>query len=387
MIRSFLHLGAASVWMVAGRAMGLLWTVLLIGTLGVSDLGAYASAYALAAIVSAPIENIFVVRCVRVSEEEFESERTLRALIGAGIAVLGGIAYPWSFLLGFALLVAGLEMIFNAYKSEAMRAGMPARIMRVDAYRQISSIVLAGAYILVAGHAATLPLACLIYLLPYLPVVLLTGRVCAGHRPRRFGHWREHAALVIDAVVLSFYLQGDILLLGLLTDHAVVGVYSFASQLVLAASTVGQLYGQQFAASLREVGGGAAGEPPLRPTVGIAVVLTIGAYAVAVVLLAIPHYRPMGEVMLVLAPFAGLRAMTNVWVTVLYVRRADVARIAANAVALVLRLLLLISLVAWHVGGDLAAAIAAVCGEVLLVGLFARLVRVSRPNPVTDASR
>ena len=95
----------------------------------------------------------------------------------------------------------------------------------------------------------------------------------------------------------------------------------------------------------------------------------------------------MGEVMLVLAPFAGLRAMTNVWVTVLYVRRADVARIAANAVALVLRLLLLISLVAWHVGGDLAAAIAAVCGEVLLVGLFARLVRVSRPNPVTDASR
>lgn len=380
MLRSFLHLGVASGWMIAGRATGLLWTVLLIGALGVGDFGAYAAAYALAAIVSAPIENIFLVRCVRVDDEQFRAERTSRMLIGLSLAVVGGACYAWSFFVGFALLVAGGEMVFNAYKSLAMRDGRPAAIMRLDAIRQICSILLAAGYLLLAGRGATLEATGLVYLLPYAVVIAMTIRVCRGWGPRAFGHRRENAALVIDALVLSIYLQGDILLLRVLADDHVVGVYSFASQLALAASTIGQLYGQQFAASLRAAGGSTAAGPRGRPTVVLGAVLVLGAYVVAGVLLAIPHYHAMGLTLLVLAPFAGLRAVTNVWVTVLYVRGVDSARIAVSAIALAVRLGVLVALVACRVDGAMAAAIAAVMGEVLLVAFFARLMRISAPT-------
>ena len=82
MLRSFLNLGAASAWMIVGRATGMAWTLLILGTLGFGDFGAYASAYALAAILSAPIENIFLVRCVRIGTDQFEGERSTRALSG-----------------------------------------------------------------------------------------------------------------------------------------------------------------------------------------------------------------------------------------------------------------------------------------------------------------
>lgn len=387
MLRSFLALGAASAWMVVGRATGMAWTLLLIGTLGFGDFGAYASAYALAAILSAPIENIFLVRCVRVGPGQFEGERSARALIGAALVAAGALVYAFSFFVGFALLVAGAEMVFNAYKSVAMREGRPHAIMRVDAIRQVSSIALAAGYLLLAGDAATLEIACLVYLAPYLVVFAITARLCAGHALRSPGTWREHGTLVVDALVLSLYLQGDILLLGLLADDHVVGVYSFASQLALAASTVGQLYGQQFAAAMRERPHDPLAGPPLRPTLLLGVVIVVGTVAVAIVLLFVPSYREMALTLLVIAPFAGMRSITNTWVTALYVRGADVGRIRANALALALRLAVLLLLVAWHLDGAVAAAIAAVIGEGLLVTLFAPLMRVSLPPEEQHADR
>jgi len=41
-LRSIMSLGAASAWMVIGRASGLLWTMALIFTLGIDDYGRYA---------------------------------------------------------------------------------------------------------------------------------------------------------------------------------------------------------------------------------------------------------------------------------------------------------------------------------------------------------
>lgn len=376
MLRSFLNLGAASAWMIVGRATGMLWTLLLIGTLGFGDFGAYASAYALAAILSAPVENIFLVRCVRVGADQFEGERSTRALIGAALVAAGALVYAFSFFVGFALLVAGAEMIFNAYKSVAMREGRPHAIMRADAIRQVSSIALAAGYLFAAGDTATLGIACLVYLAPYLVVFAVTTRMCIGHGLRSPGGWREHGTLIVDALVLSLYLQGDILLLGIVADDHVVGVYSFASQLALAASTVGQLYGQQFAVAIRERPADPLAGPPLRPTLALGAVITVGAVGVGLVLLLIPEYREMAITLLVIAPFAGMRSITNTWVTALYVRGVDVGRIRANTLALVLRLAVLLLLVAWHLDGAVSAALAAVIGEGLLVSLFAPLMRV-----------
>ena len=370
-----LRLGAASAWMVAGRATGMAWTLLVIGTLGVSDFGKYASAYALAAILSAPIENIFLVRCVRVDTPQFEGERTTRALIGGVLVAVGAIVYPFSFFVGFALLVAGAEMIFNAYKSLAMREARPHAIMRIDAVRQISSIALAAAYLFAFRSTATLEVACLVYLTPYLVVFAAAVRVCRRHSPRKPGTWRDHSTLVIDALVLSTYLQGDILLLGVIANDHAVGVYSFASQLALAASTVGQLYGQQFAASLRARPHDPLAGPPMRTTIVLGGVITVGVVVFALCLNLFPAYRDMALVMLVIASFAGLRAITNTWVTALYVRGVDIGRIRANFLALVLRLAVLLLLIGLHLDAAVSAAIAAVLGEGLLVALFAPLLR------------
>lgn len=365
--------------MVLGRASGLVWTVLLIATLGIEDYGRYAAAYAIAAILSAPIENIFVVRCVRVSEQEYVSERSLRALIGTGLIVIGIGLYSVSFIAGFALLVAGLEMIFNAYKSVALRAGQPGHIMKLDAMRQIASIVIAALYLFTQRGSATLEAAGLWYLLPYIVVVAITLKLCWGHRPSISPDWRQQGMLVIDAFVISLYLQGDILLLGLLTNNEVVGVYSVASQLALAASTIGQLFGQQYVAGMREDPRNPNAAPPLKLTLLIGAVLWVGTVLVALVLIFFTQYTQIGWVLLIIAPFAALRSITNTWVTVLYVRGLDTKRVTANAVALGVRFALLIALVLLL--APYAPAIAAVCavgGEVILALWFWRLVRTSQ---------
>lgn len=382
MLRSILTLGASSSWMVVGRLSGLVWTLLLVSFLGVGDYGLYATAYAAAAILSAPIENIFVVRCVRVGEGEYLSDRSLRAVIGALVALAGAALYPVSFVAGFALLVAGLEMLFNAFKSVAVRAGRPGLTMRADAIRQITSILVATGYLLTHGDAATLEAACLWYLSPYAVVVLLAARLCLGHRPGGPRQWRDYLVLVLDALVLSVYLQGDIILLGLLASSEVVGVYSIASQLALAASTVGQLFGQQYAARLRDDDGAAEAGPPRALTVGLGAVLFLGALAIAVALLTLTEHHEVGWALLAIAPFAGLRSMTNTWVVVLYVRRADVPRIAWSAVALAIRyslVLVLAGVVAEStVGTAVATALAAVAGEAVLVAGFSHLMTRTR---------
>ena len=372
-----MSLGAASAWMVIGRASGLLWTMALIFTLGIDDYGRYASAYAAAAILSAPIENIFVVRCVRVSEHLFLGERTLRVLIGSGLAAIGAAIYAASFIAGFALLIAGLEMIFNAYKSRALRDGEPCKIMRIDAVRQLSSIVIALGYILLAKDAASLAIACLWYLSPYLVIILMTLRQIRGHGPLIPKQWREQGVLVVDALVLSVYLQGDIILLGLLTNTEVVGIYSVASQLALAASTIGQLFGQQFAVAVRERPAHREAEPPMRATLGIGVLLWVGTTIVALILILFTEYHQVGWTLFAIAPFAGLRAVTNTWVTVLYIRGVDVHRIVWSAVALVMRYALIVVLVGCL--PEVAAvmtALSAVVGETILTLAFFRLMRV-----------
>lgn len=382
--RRVLFLAAASGWMVVGRGVGLLWMLFLVHAVGLGGYGVYAVAFAGAALLAAPLENIFLVRSVRVDEASFAGERSTRALIGLTLFIGGAVAFPWFFVPALVMLVAGGEMLFNAVKSRALREGRPAVTTRWDAIRQIASIVLAVGVWLVTGQTDDLSVLMLAYLVPYLVVAAISLRLVWGVRPRRPGHLRAQVLLVVDALVTALYLQGDILILGALFGDEVVGAYAIASQLVLAASIIGQLFGQQFTAAMRADADRHPG-PPLKLTLLLGAVITLGAVALSVILLLNPSTSDVGGLLLLLAPFAGLRAISNTWVTVLYVRSMDRARVASSAIALGLRALCVAVLILAGVAGGVAAAVAAALAEVLLVACFAVILYRRRRGPIDPA--
>ncbi|MCJ1673762.1 hypothetical protein MT355_10905 [Rathayibacter sp. VKM Ac-2929] len=372
--RRILALAGASGWMVLGRGSGLAWMLFLVATVGLGDYGLYAMAFAAAAVLAAPSENIFLVRSVRVDAATYAAERSARTLLGLALFALGAMVYAWSFVAGLALLIAGGEMLFNAVKSRALRDGEPMLPTRWDAARQVGSILAAVGLWLLAGRGLPLELLMLAYVLPYLVVAVVAVRGIRGVRPRWPRGARGQLLLVVDAVITALYLQGDILLLGLLLGDEVVGAYAIASQLVLAASIVGQLLGQQYTASLRDAGGQRHGGPPLGLVLGLGAVMALGTAGVGGVLLLDQRTAQVGVLLLVLAPFAGLRSVSNAWVTALYVLGADRRRILGAGAALLLRAACLAIAVLAGVAGGTAAALAAVVGEVLLVGAFAVVV-------------
>ncbi|MCJ1688118.1 hypothetical protein [Rathayibacter sp. VKM Ac-2927] len=389
--RRILALAGASGWMVLGRGSGLAWMLFLVATVGLGDYGLYAMAFAAAAVLAAPSENIFLVRSVRVDAATYAAERSARTLLGLALFALGAMVYAWSFVAGLALLIAGGEMLFNAVKSRALRDGEPMLPTRWDAARQVGSILAAVGLWLLAGRGLPLELLMLAYVLPYLVVAVVAVRGIRGVRPRWPRGARGQLLLVVDAVITALYLQGDILLLGFLLGDEVVGAYAIASQLVLAASIVGQLLGQQYTASLRDAGGRRHGGPPLGLVLGLGAVMALGTAGVGGVLLLDQRTAQVGVLLLVLAPFAGLRSVSNAWVTALYVLGADRRRILGAGAALLLRAACLAIAVLAGVAGGTAAALAAVVGEVLLVGAFAVVLhdsyrRAGGPPDVGGAS-
>lgn len=382
-------LGAATAWMIAGRASGLVWTVLAIALVGVEHFGLYATACAVAAIIIGPLDNVFLVRSVRVAAEAFERERSARVVLGVSLVLVGIALYAtffvqgggftadagWGwFIIGYALTMGGSELVFNAVKSQSTRDGRPNSYMRMDAVRQVSSVVCATAVMLSLGDDASIATAGLGYLLPYL-VVIAAGMVLARRaRPALPPRGREWRVLFIDAFVFAAYSQADILLLGVLFNQTVVGTYSMASQLVTAASVIGFMFGEQYLSKLREHRGAAAAGAPMWATWVLGGILVTGAYVLAGVIWLLPEYREIGVALAIIAPFAGLRAVSNTWVTALYVQGADAARVVWSSGALALRLGLLT--VMWWAGlpGIVCAGVAAVVAELALVIAYRRLV-------------
>ncbi|RFA08317.1 hypothetical protein B7R54_03070 [Subtercola boreus] len=369
--------------MIAGRGVGFLWTILLLSALGLGDYGIYATACAFAAIISAPLENVFVVRSVRVDTAEYERERSTRLLLGVLLIVAGVVLYPFTLTLAFALVFAGGEMVFNAYKSLPLRNGQPAAVMRLDALRQFSSIGAATIYLFAAGESATLPVALALYLAPYAVVLVLSAVRCWGTLPAVPGGLRENVLLLGDAFIISLYLQGDIVLLGILSSDETVGAYSVASQIALALSVLGQLYAQSFNVRLRESHGDPAAGPRPKFLLGLAAFFALGSFVVGVLLILVGWHSEIGVVLLVMSLFAGLRTIDNAWTTVLYIQHRDGPRIAHAGIALALKfagILLLILAAGWPAA--LAAAVAAVLAEAYLCLLYTRLVH--RPLPQRD---
>lgn len=360
----------AAVWMYGGRGVGLLWTLAVISRLGIADYGLYAMGFALAAIVCAPLDNPFNVRALRESEERFLRERTTRVglgllLMAAGVAVLDVHYIAW-----FGLVVGGGELIFNAYKSRDLRDGHPDRVMRLDTIRQVSSIALATGNLFTAGHP-TLLAASLLYCVPYLVIAVLAVLTVRGHRPAVPGPPRLVAALVIEHLGNALYIQGDVLLLGFLTDSRVAGLYSVASVMAWAVAALGQSYVATYHEPLRESGGDLASGPSVKAILTVSAMAAMLIAVVGIGLLLSPAPRELGVAMVLMSVFCGMRAVNYVYTAVLYMQHRDLLRAWAAAGLVPVKLAgvaLLASL------GAVGAAIASVVTDAVLLGVYLKIL-------------
>ncbi|MBO1267708.1 polysaccharide biosynthesis C-terminal domain-containing protein [Arthrobacter cavernae] len=364
--QNLLKAGMAASWIVAGRVMGLAWTTAMIVSLGISDYGRYAMALSFAAIIAAPLDNPFLVRSLRSSDALFRAERTGRALLGIGLFLAGLLAYGQFFVAGFALMVAGGEIAFNAFKSEALRNGHPNIIMRWDVVRQAASVAGAAAVVyLVPGR--NLELVCLAYLAPYLVVVALAGFSARQSRPGFPGRFKEWALLWSDALIVALHIQGDILLLGLLTDSTVAGYYSVASVVVMAVASFGQMYAHTFHEPLRMAGGHPAAGPRARSIVILSGLFGLMVLLAGLALLATGIAPDVATALIILSAFTVLRCVTLVMTTVLYVQNRDGHRVVGGGLAAFVKLGLIAALAPLGAAG---ASLAAVAGEAVLAAWF-----------------
>ena len=364
--RNFVKTFVSVLWMYGSRGLGLLWTVVLLHQLGVAEYGMYAMAVAVNGIVGVPLDSSYAVRSIRESERAFVHERTGRYLVALVLIVLGVCLLPFIYAAGFGLLVAGGEMAFNVVKSRALRDGHPDRVNRMSAIAQLTGVG-TGTIYLYAASAPTLLVASLCYATPYVVVVIIGAVVALGHRPALPGPPRLIAALTGEMLGTALYLQGDVLLLGWLTNSTQVGYYQLTWIVSAAIASVGQSFVSTYHEPLRASGGDLSTGPPLRNTLGIALIGATLVFVIGVALAISPAAGELAITMMIMAAFAGLRVVIMIFQTVLYAQRRDVFRMAW-AIGLVPVKFALVALLGHTAGlGAVGAGIAAVLTDIPLL--------------------
>ncbi|MGU3500193.1 lipopolysaccharide biosynthesis protein [Mycobacterium sp. C31M] len=366
-------------WLYGGRGVGLLWTALLIAYLGIADYGQYGMAYAVFSCIGPPLDNPFAVRAVRESEERFLAERTSRYLLGLALMVVGVALVEVSYIAWFGLFVAGGEIIMKTYQSHWARDGQPQRVAQLDTIRQVVSVALAGSYLLVAEQP-NLQVASMWLVSPYVVAAIVVGLIVVRHRPGMPGPPKLIAILIGEMLGLAAYLQGDVLLLGWLTDDTTVGYYALTVTVTIAIVAVGQSFGMSYNRSMREGDGALDAGPPLRSTLILGVLAWLLVLIVGVVMLFTPAPQELAVAMIIMSLFCGMRTVTSVFQAVLYLQRRDTTRLVANISLLPVKLGL-VALLA--VAGAVGAAIATVIADALLLGIYA-FILYRKPRRVPD---
>jgi hypothetical protein len=356
----------ALAWIYGGRGLGLLWTLVMIHQLGVDDYGQYGMAVALNAIVGPSLDNSFSVRAIRESEERFLRERATRFLVALTLMVLGVSLVGEIYFVGFGLIVAGGEIALNVVKSRSARDGHPDRVYRMDTARQFTGIGMGTAYLyLMPG--ATLLGASLAYCTPYAVIIVLAAFAAGRHRPGLPGPPRLMAALTGEMLGTAAYLQGDVLLLGALTNSTTVGYYTLTWVAAAAVAAAGQSFGMTYHEPLRQANGDVSAGPPLRNTLGIAAIGGTLIFLIGVGLLVSPAPTELAVAMMVMSGFATLRIVVSVFQVILYTQRRDVMRLTA-AIALVPFKLGLLALLSFL--GAIGAAISSTVTDAVLLLVF-----------------
>jgi O-antigen/teichoic acid export membrane protein len=356
----------ALVWIYGGRGLGLLWTLVMIHKLGIDDYGQYGMAVALNAIVGPSLDNSFSVRAIRESEERFLRERVSRFLVALTLIVIGLGLVGEIYFVGFGLIVAGGEIALNVVKSRSARDGHPDRVYRMDTARQFTGIGMGTAYLYLAP-APTLLSASLAYCTPYAVIIVLAAFAAGRHRPGMPGPPRLIAALTGEMLGTAAYLQGDVLLLGALTNSTTVGYYTLTWVAAAAVAAAGQSFGMTYHEPLREANGDLSAGPPLRNTLGIAAIGGTLIFLIGVGLLISPAPTELAVAMMVMSGFATLRIVVSVFQVVLYTQRRDVMRLTA-AIALVPFKLGLLAVLSFL--GAVGAAISSTVTDAVLLLVF-----------------
>ncbi len=366
----------AAVWMYGGRGVGLLWTLALVARLGIGEYGHYAMAFAMAAIAAAPLDNPFNVRAIRESEARFLSERTSRFLVGASLMVAGLALLPVSYIAWFGLVAGGGELVFNTYKSRNLRDGHPDRVMRLDTIRQTSSVALGIGYLFAVPHPTLLG-ASLLYVAPYFVIAVITALAVRRHAPTLPGPPRLVAGLMAEHLGNALYVQGDVLLLGFMTNSTTAGYYSVTSVFAWAVAALGQSFGATYHEPMRAAAGHLSAGPPLRNTVLLGLSAGLLVLFVGVGLLASPAPPELGVAMMIMAAFCVMRTVNYVFTAILYLQRRDWVRVVSAVGLAPLKLALVVALAP---AGAVGAAIASVVTDlVLLVVYTVTLYRRAEP--------
>jgi O-antigen/teichoic acid export membrane protein len=355
------------VWIYGGRGAGLLWTLALTFKLGVDQYGLYGLAFAISSIVGPTLNQPFAVRMVRESEEEFLGERTARYLFGLALIAIGLALMPVTYIAFMGLTVAGAELAFNTYKARAARDGHPDITWRWDSYLRLTAISLGSLYLFAAPHPTLLG-ASLLYLVPYLIPIVLSGLQVRHHRPSLPKPPKQVLALMGEMLGMTAFLQGDVLLLGWLTNSTIVGYYNLAFVPAVAIATVGLSYGGTYAEPLRDSGGALSSGPKLRNTLALGAVAGSLLFVVGLALFATPAPTQVATAMVILAGFTAFRTVTSVFQAVLYAQRRDVLRLSANIGLVPVKLGLVAAL---SFLGAIGAATATTVIDGVMLGIFA----------------
>lgn len=332
----------ASSWFYGSRALVFAWALLLAREFGVGQYGLFAMALALGTMLGTPIDSYFMVRTPRVDDEEFQADRSTRVVLGMGLVFLGWLLWPFTFVGGFAVGKAGIDVCFQASRSQLIRAGRPEKAQRSDALRQIVGVVFGAAYVwLYPG--ATMEVAALVYL-GGLALPILTGiQSLVTHSPHVPQLSARNAAIVAESVAGVSYAQAGVILLGLLASTASAGYYSFGLTIVIALSSVGLSFGTTYHRSLRDAGG----NPAAGPSITWSVLLSLGC-AVAVAITAVGLWlagtdRELWLTFALLAPVAFTRTFSTVATVVLMMQHRDYFRLAVTLSSLAIVVTLMVA--------------------------------------------
>jgi len=374
--RNFARTLSAAFWLYGGRGIGLLWTLAMIHQLGIAEYGMYGMGYALFSIIGPPLDNPFAVRAVRESEEHFLRERATRYLLGLALMLAGLALIGVNYIAWFALFVAGGEMVFKSYQYRAARDGRPESLARTDTMRQIVSVSLACTYLFTADEP-TLQISSLLFCFPYIVIAVAVGFVALRHRPGMPGPPRLIAVLVGETLALAAYLQGDVLLLGWLTNSTTVGYYTITTVVAVSIISIGQSFGMSYYETLREREGDLSAGPPLRITLILGVTSGLLVLVAGLVLLATPAPLELSVAMIIMSVFCGMRTVSSVFQAVLYTQRRDMVRLTSNVGLVPVKLALVAALAG---AGAVGAAIATVLTDAILLAIYtAALYRKPKP--------
>jgi O-antigen/teichoic acid export membrane protein len=368
-----------------GRAAGLLWTLAMIHQLGIGQYGLYSLGFAVTSVLGQTLNNPYVVRAAREPEEDFVRERMSRYLLGVGLMVLAQVFLPINYILWFGILAAGGELCVGAYKARALREGDPHLTSRIDTSRQVGSVVAGCGYLfgasLFSTGGPTLFWASVAYCVPYVVIAVLAWFTVRGHRPQLPGPPKTILVLSGEMLGMAAFLQGDVLLLGWLTDTTVVGYYNLTWVLASAIGYVGQAFGATYTQPLRDSGGDVKTGPPLRLTAVIGLAGGLIVLIVGIVLLFTPVPRQLAIAMIIMAAYAAFRTIIMVFTFILYAQRRDVIRLTSMIGLVPLKFGLLAALSSL---GAIGAAIATSVSDAVLLVIFTLAIYGRRWNAKGD---